>query len=128
MNSWDTEERRTLRASARRFAEAEIVPNLAAWEDAGALPRDLHRKAADATLALMQAAGLNAHIDALGSVIGRMEGADPDAPALLIGSHIDSVVDAGRYDGNLGVVLGIVVIEAMKQQGIVPACPIEIVA
>jgi allantoate deiminase len=88
---------------------------------------DAHRRAADATLRLMQAAGLNAHIDALGSVVGRIEGADPEAPALLIGSHIDSVVDAGRYDGNLGVVLGIAVIEAL-QQGIAPACPIEIVA
>ncbi len=87
-----------------------------------------HRKAAEATLSLMQQAGLDAHIDALGSVIGRIEGADPDAPALIIGSHIDSVVDAGRYDGNLGVVLGIVVVEALRQQGITPACPIEVVA
>ena len=89
---------------------------------------DAHRRAADATLRLMQEAGLNAHIDALGSVIGRVEGANPEAPALLIGSHIDSVVDAGRYDGNLGVVLGIVVVETLKRQGIAPACPIEIVA
>jgi allantoate deiminase len=87
-----------------------------------------HRKAAEATLGMMQAAGLNAHIDALGSVIGRLEGTAPDAPALLIGSHIDSVVDAGRYDGNLGVVLGIAVIEVLRQQGITPACPIEVVA
>ena len=89
---------------------------------------DAHRRAAGATLRLMQEAGLNAHIDALGSVIGRVEGANPEAPALLIGSHIDSVVDAGRYDGNLGVVLGIVVVETLKRQGIAPACPIEIVA
>jgi allantoate deiminase len=89
---------------------------------------DAHRKAAEATLGLMQAAGLSAHIDALGSVVGRIEGADPEAPAILIGSHIDSVVDAGRYDGNLGVVLGIVAIEALRQEGITPACPIEIVA
>ncbi len=87
-----------------------------------------HRKAAEATLGMMRAAGLDAHIDALGSVVGRVEGSDPGAPALLIGSHIDSVVDAGRYDGNLGVVLGIAVVEALRQQGITPACPIEIVA
>jgi allantoate deiminase len=87
-----------------------------------------HRKAAEATLRMMQAAGLDAHIDALGSVVGRIEGSDPGAPALLIGSHIDSVVDAGRYDGNLGVMLGIVVVEALRQQGITPACPIEVVA
>jgi allantoate deiminase len=89
---------------------------------------DAHRKAAEATLHLMQGAGLDAHIDALGSVIGRIEGRNPDAPALIIGSHIDSVVDAGRYDGNLGVVLGIAVVEALRQQGTTPACPIEVVA
>lgn len=87
-----------------------------------------HRAAADATLDFMRAAGLSAHIDALGSVVGRLEGADPSAPALLIGSHIDSVVDAGRYDGNLGVVLGIVVAEALRSEGVAPSCPIEIVA
>jgi allantoate deiminase len=87
-----------------------------------------HRAAADKTLALMRGAGLDAHIDALGSVVGRLEGSDPSAPALLIGSHIDSVVDAGRYDGNLGVVLGIVVAEALQSRGITLPCPIEIVA
>ena len=50
MSRWDTEERRALRASARRFTQAEVVPNLAAWEDAGALPRELHRRAAAADL------------------------------------------------------------------------------
>ena len=44
MSSWDTEERRALRASARRFTRREVVPNLAAWEDDGALPRELHRE------------------------------------------------------------------------------------
>ena len=50
MSTWDSDERRALRASARRFTESEIVPNLAAWEDAGAVPRDLHRAAAAADL------------------------------------------------------------------------------
>jgi len=110
-----------------------MIEDLAQYTDEpGRLTRlylsDAHRRAADATLRLMQAAGLDTYIDALGSVVGRIEGANPDAPALLIGSHIDSVVDAGRYDGNLGVVLGIVLIEALKQQGLAPACPLEIVA
>jgi allantoate deiminase len=87
-----------------------------------------HRRAAEATLAFMKDAGLDAHIDPLGTVAGRLEGTNPEAPALLIGSHIDTVVDAGRYDGTLGVVLGIVVIEALRQQRIAPSCPIEIVA
>jgi acyl-CoA dehydrogenase len=50
VTTWDTDERRALRASVRRFTEAEVVPNIAAWEDAGALPRELHRKAAAADL------------------------------------------------------------------------------
>jgi allantoate deiminase len=87
-----------------------------------------HRDAAQTTLRFMQEAGLDSHIDAIGTVVGRMEGTNPDAPALIIGSHIDTVVDAGRYDGTLGVVLGIVTIETLRAQGIVPACPIEIVA
>ncbi|RBY85071.1 acyl-CoA dehydrogenase [Blastococcus sp. TF02A-30] len=50
VNGWDTDERRALRASARRFTEAEIVPHLATWEEAGAVPRELHAKAAAAGL------------------------------------------------------------------------------
>jgi acyl-CoA dehydrogenase len=50
VSSWDTDERLALRASARRFTESEVVPHLAAWEDAGALPRELHRAAAAADL------------------------------------------------------------------------------
>jgi allantoate deiminase len=87
-----------------------------------------HRDAVETTLRFMRGAGLDSHIDPLGSVVGRLEGADPDAPALLIGSHIDTVVDAGRFDGTLGVVLGIVTIEALRAQGIRPSCPIEILA
>ncbi|MGO4570448.1 allantoate amidohydrolase [Microvirga sp. 2TAF3] len=110
-----------------------MIEELARYSDEpGRLTRlylsDAHRAAAEATLGLMRQAGLDSHIDALGSVIGRIEGSNPDAPALLIGSHIDTVIDAGRYDGTLGVVLGIVVAEALRSQGIVPSCPIEIAA
>jgi allantoate deiminase len=86
-----------------------------------------HRQAAEATQAMMREAGLDAAIDPAGSVIGRLPGADPAAPAILIGSHIDSVVDAGRFDGNLGVVLGIVAAEALRAAG-GPAVPIEVAA
>ncbi|HEY8382157.1 MAG TPA: allantoate amidohydrolase [Microvirga sp.] len=82
-----------------------------------------HRQAADAVLTMMREAGLDAHIDAAGSVAGRQGG---DGPAILVGSHIDSVVDAGRYDGNLGVVLGIVAAQALREEGL--AIPLEVVA
>lgn len=76
-----------------------------------------HRAAAEATRAMMEAAGMAAHIDAAGTVVGRYEGLAPGAPALLIGSHIDSVVDAGRYDGPLGVLCGIVLVEELHRRG-----------
>ena len=44
---WYTEERLTLRETARRFAEREILPHLAEWENAGRIPRELHRKAGE---------------------------------------------------------------------------------
>jgi acyl-CoA dehydrogenase len=50
MNAWDTDERRALRAMVAEFTEKEVVPHLADWEDAGEVPRELHRKAAEVGL------------------------------------------------------------------------------
>jgi allantoate deiminase len=77
-----------------------------------------HRKAADAVAQMMRDAGCDSvHMDALGTVVGRYEGKEPGRPALLIGSHIDTVKDAGSYDGMLGVIAGIGVIEALRDAG-----------
>ena len=77
-----------------------------------------HRASVEAVLAMMREAGCDTvHVDALGSVIGRYEGNRPDLPALLIGSHIDTVVDGGAYDGALGVIAGIGVVEALRDRG-----------
>jgi len=58
---------------------------------------------------------MEVRIDAVGNVIGRYAGKRPAAAALLIGSHIDTVVDAGRFDGNLGVIAGIVTVGALNR-------------
>lgn len=50
MDAWNTEERRALRATTHRFTQREILPGLGDWEQAGAVPRELHRAAADAGL------------------------------------------------------------------------------
>ena len=77
-----------------------------------------HRQAVDATVAMMREAGCDhVSVDALGSVIGRYEGKTTGLPALLIGSHIDTVVDGGAYDGALGVIAGIGVVEALRDAG-----------
>jgi allantoate deiminase len=65
----------------------------------------------------MRAAGMAVREDAACNLIGRYEAATPDAPALLIGSHLDSVADAGRYDGPLGVLIGLAVVERLHAAG-----------
>lgn len=65
----------------------------------------------------MQDAGMTARIDAVGNVVGRYEGLGADAPALFLGSHLDTVADAGRYDGMLGVITAISCIGALHRSG-----------
>ncbi|WP_245427447.1 allantoate amidohydrolase [Pleomorphomonas carboxyditropha] len=106
-------------------AEA-MLAELAAFSDGdGNLTRlylsPAHRAAADRVAAWMRDAGLDVGLDALGTVRGRLK---PTAPGragnrrLLIGSHIDTVVNAGRYDGMLGVVAGILAVEEIRARGI----------
>lgn len=64
----------------------------------------------------MQAAGMRTRVDAVGNLIGRLPAAREDAPVLLIGSHLDSVPNAGRFDGVLGVVLGIAAVQALSRE------------
>jgi len=62
----------------------------------------------------MRDAGLSTWQDAAGNQCGRIEGREPGLPALLLGSHIDTVPDAGRYDGMLGVLLAISVAKRLS--------------
>src|SRR4051812_46959128 len=56
----------------------------------------------------MRAAGLSVREDTVGNLIGRLESSHPQAKTLLLGSHLDTVREAGRFDGPLGVLLPIV--------------------
>jgi allantoate deiminase len=62
----------------------------------------------------MEAAGMTVRRDAAANLVGRYEGRDANAPALVIGSHLDSVRDGGPYDGPLGIMLGIEVVAALQ--------------
>jgi allantoate deiminase len=62
----------------------------------------------------MAAAGLAVRVDGVGNLVGRYGSAREDAPVLVIGSHVDTVRNAGRYDGVLGVLLGLAVLEALE--------------
>jgi allantoate deiminase len=100
------------------MARAEL---LAAYsEEAGRLTRRFGTlalaEAGEVVAEWMREAGLSVRRDAIGNVIGRAEGAAPDGPALMIGSHLDTVPDAGRYDGTLGVLAGIAVAERLRER------------
>ncbi|MBS8263948.1 Zn-dependent hydrolase [Mesobacillus boroniphilus] len=76
----------------------------------------------------MEEAGLTARIDHFGNLIGRLEGENPEASILMLGSHIDSQPYGGRFDGVIGVLGALEAVQTMKENDIAPKMPIEVVA
>ena len=76
-----------------------------------------HRQAADLILSWMREAGMNVHLDAIGNVCGRYEGERPGLPCLMLGSHYDTVRDAGKWDGPLGVITAIACVADLNRRG-----------
>jgi allantoate deiminase len=75
------------------------------------------RQAQDAVAAWMHAAGMRVHQDHIGNLIGRYAAGRSSAPTLLLGSHIDTVRDAGKYDGPLGVLVALACVERLRARG-----------
>lgn len=84
-------------------------------------------QARDQLRAWMENARLETRVDAVGNLIGRLDGGT-EPETVLTGSHIDTVRDAGRYDGALGVLGGIAAAEAIQRSGLRLRRPIEVVA
>ena len=79
----------------------------------------------DMVVGWMEDAGLKVVVDRIGNIFGIWETEEnKDRAPLMLGSHIDSVIDAGQYDGCYGVIAGIEVIKTLKESGYVPARPI----
>ncbi|MBQ0920267.1 2-oxo-4-hydroxy-4-carboxy-5-ureidoimidazoline decarboxylase [Hydrogenophaga aromaticivorans] len=79
---------------------------------------DAHRACAAQLQQQMLALGFDeAHIDAVGNVVGRYHGTSPDAPSLLTGSHYDTVRNGGQYDGRLGIFVPMACVQQLKQAG-----------
>src|SRR3984957_19186830 len=76
-----------------------------------------HRTAADLILGWMREAGMHAHLDAIGNVCGRYEGERPGQPCLMLGSHYDTVRDAGKWDGPLGLITAISCVADLHRRG-----------
>lgn len=75
----------------------------------------------------MTNADLDVRIDTMGNMFGRRSGTDPQAPPVLVGSHLDSQPNGGIYDGPLGVIAALELIRTLNDREIETAHPIEIV-
>jgi beta-ureidopropionase / N-carbamoyl-L-amino-acid hydrolase len=102
-------------------------------DDDGRLVRlaasDADKLGRDRLVAWIRQAGLEVAIDRVGNIFGIwQDAANAGTPLLLIGSHIDTVIDAGIYDGCYGVLAGLEVIETLKAENLAPARPIAVAA
>ncbi len=89
---------------------------------------DEDMQAQDMVRRYMLDAGLTVREDAVGNLFGRLEGRNADSPVVMTGSHLDTVVSGGMFDGMLGVLAGIEALRTMKEKGLVPNAPIEVCA
>src|SRR6185503_18214493 len=76
---------------------------------------------------LMRQAGLKIHIDGMGNIFGRLEGSERHAPGVLAGSHLDTVIHGGKYDGPLGVLGALDAIRTIAENKIPIRSPLEVV-
>ena len=75
----------------------------------------------------MRQIGLQIHIDRIGNIFGRLDGHNAKAPALLVGSHLDTVLHGGKFDGTMGVIAALEAARTLKEQKIVLQSPVEVV-
>ena len=75
----------------------------------------------------MRELGLEVRVDRIGNILGLMAG-ERDGPAVMLGSHIDTVATGGRYDGALGVLAALEAVAALKEAGITPKRPVAVIA
>jgi len=95
-----------------RCSELDLISASPKWLERTHLTPE-HQLANALVVPWMERAGLTAWQDAAGNICGRREGREPGLPALLLGSHLDTVPDAGSFDGMLGVVMAIAVVERL---------------
>ncbi|ELO0973741.1 allantoate amidohydrolase [Raoultella ornithinolytica] len=129
MNQSTRQQAEMMAAAERVMARADELAAIS--ETAEGLTRvylsPQHLQANQQVARWMTQAGMTVWQDSVGNICGRYEGEQEGAPAILLGSHLDTVRNAGRYDGMLGVLTAIDVVENLHQQGRRLAKAIEIV-
>lgn len=113
-----------------------LLRRIALMAEIGALPgggcrrlalTDEDRRGRDLLCGWMTEIGLGVVIDAIGNITGRRPG-EEDGPPVMIGSHIDTVATGGRYDGVLGVLAGLEVVETLNRHGVRTRKPLAVAA
>ncbi|HEY6759274.1 MAG TPA: M20 family metallo-hydrolase [Baekduia sp.] len=111
------------------------IAELATFNDdpaAGGITREVYTptyaRALERVIAWMREAGLRTRLDAVGNVYGSWTGTDPDAPRVLTGSHVDTTLNAGAYDGVLGVLGAIEAVHLLRERGFAPRRTLEVIA
>jgi N-carbamoyl-L-amino-acid hydrolase len=123
-------------SSNLRIDGPRLVSRLAELSKIGATPEggcrrlalsDEDRQGRDWLVGEMKALGLEVRVDAIGNIVGVLKGQD-EGPAVILGSHIDTVGTGGRFDGALGVVAGVEVLAALKDAGLTPKRDMAVIA
>lgn len=114
-----------------RFLEELKEQGNIGWKDGEGLFREAYsknyNKVRNYVEEKMKQAGLEIRIDSVGNIFGRLEGKDPDAKTILVGSHLDSVKAGGILDGAYGVMAGLEALRAIKESGESPLHSMEVV-
>lgn len=108
--------------AARLLSRLEELGRIGSTGDGGSARlalTDEDREGRDLVVTWMRDLGLDVQVDAIGNVLALREGREPGAP-VMCGSHIDTVATGGIYDGNLGVLAGLEVLETLASAGVVP--------
>ena len=108
----------------RRLAELAAIGAIEGTEGCARLAlTDEDKAGRDLVVTWMRDLGLEVTIDGIGNIIAAMPG---EGAPVMCGSHIDTVRTGGRYDGNLGVLAGLEVIETIQTAGITPGRPLAV--
>ena len=112
----------------RRLAELAAIGAIEGTEGCARLAlTNEDRDGRDLVVSWMKELGLEVSIDGIGNIIAVMP-SDDDAPPVMTGSHIDTVRTGGRYDGNLGVLAGLEIIETVQAAGMSLERPLAVAA
>jgi beta-ureidopropionase / N-carbamoyl-L-amino-acid hydrolase len=96
------------------------------WGNARLALTDADREGRDLVVSWMRDLGMDVAIDAIGNVIATRSGTDETLAPVMVGSHIDTVGTGGRFDGNLGVLAGLEIVETLEQHGVTTPRPFQV--